>query len=98
MAVNLNKKLTLEEILEMAVPYDPAYVSEGSLKKIIERNPQMRDQFNEQITEEFSAEVRRRGIYYIINNDSWKWVGGMKKTLRLGHVGMDEYPKISFNI
>lgn len=65
------------------------------LRKIRE-NPELEYNFQEQLTEEFKAQMEEKGVYFIVNIIR-AGLTKKKPTLRLSICGQEEVPTISLD-
>ena len=93
-------KMTFEKAMEMAVPFVEDN-SKEMLEQMIISDSKFKEDFEKDITPKYEEEMNKKGVFFVINDVSWKRGSSyhpIRKTLRLGHVGREKLPLISFNV
>lgn len=89
----------LEAIAKEAEPYDPSVANYGDLLEIINKDPGLKTQLKEKMTDEFLKKINEVGkCYFVINNVSYKHKIKSEKEVKLSYCGKEKKPLISINI
>ncbi len=92
--------MTINEILKLAKPFleEESY----SLNKLVMEYPELKKELDQKVTEmtaEYEADIKAKGLYFVVNRTSWKNKKiHHEKTLRLSYVGKENLPLISVDI
>lgn len=92
--------ITLEALVRGAEPYDPSVGKCGDLMECIEKNPKLKEQLMEELTDSFISRVKEVGkCYFVINNISYKQrIIRTEEIVKVGYCGREESPLISINL
>ena len=89
----------LEAIAKEAEPYDPSVANYGDLLEIINKDPGLKTQLKEKMTDEFLKKIDEVGkCYFVINNKSYKARIILPKNIRISYCGQERNPLISIDI
>ena len=91
--------ITLEALAKEATPYDPSVCGQGKLLELVKKYPNLGEQFQQLVTEEFLERVNEVGkCYFVINNKSYKARIILPKNIRISYCGQERNPLISIDI
>lgn len=94
--IKYDENTKLQELAEIAIPYDPSTHNKDEFISLVQKIPQLEDSFKSKYSEEFAESVREKGkIYFIVNHVSWRSMVKIEPEIKLYYCGQDKRPTIS---